>query len=144
MVAYLDSSVVLRHILLGEIAIDRAFACERVVASELLEIESRRVLHRYRMNGDLDDQGYVDALARLEAVLSGITTLALTEWVKRRAMDTFPVNVRTLDALHLASAIAYAEAYLNRDESRQLLVFSHDVGMNRCAAALGFGTPLRT
>ena len=143
MVGYLDSSVVLRHILLGDIAIEHVFACERVVTSELLEIECRRVLHRYRLNGDLDDHGYVDAVARLDAALAGVALLALTGWVKRRAMDAFPVVVRTLDALHLASALAYAEGYLNRDEQEQLLVFSHDAGMNRCAAALGFGAPLR-
>jgi len=143
MVAYLDSSVVLRHILLGEIVIEHAFAGGRVVASELLEIECRRVLHRYRLSGDLDDQGYVEAVARLEAVLAGVTILALTDWVKRRAMDAFPVLVKTLNALHLASALAYADAYLNRDENEQLLVFSHDADMNRCAVAVGLEAPLR-
>ena len=47
MVAYLDSSVILRHILLGEEPIRHALAFPRVVSSELTEIECRRVLHRY-------------------------------------------------------------------------------------------------
>jgi predicted nucleic acid-binding protein len=143
MVAYLDSSVVLRHILLGEIAIEHAFACERVVTSELLEIECRRVLHRYRMNADLDDQGYIDAVGRLDAVLTGLTILALTEGVEHRAMDSFPVVVKTLDALHLASALAYASSHLDRTANERLLLFSHDQGMNRCAVAIGFEAPLR-
>ena len=49
MVAYLDSSVVLRYILLGEATIRHALAFPRVVSSELIEIECRRVLHRYRL-----------------------------------------------------------------------------------------------
>ncbi|MFW6312878.1 MAG: PIN domain-containing protein [Spirochaetota bacterium] len=143
MVAYLDSSVVLRHILFGEITIEHAFAVGRVVASELLEIECRRVLHRYRMNGDLDDESLLEARERLDAVLAGVTLLALTERVKTRAMDAFPVVVKTLDALHLASALAYAESYLDSESDETLLVFSHDEARNRCARALGFATPLR-
>lgn len=143
MVAYLDSSVVLRHILLGEIAIEHAFAVERVVASELLEIECRRVLHRYRLNGDLDDESLPQALERLDRVLAGVTLLALTQRVKKRAMDSFPVVVRTLDALHLASAVVYAESYADSESDETLLIFSHDEAMNRCARALGFATPFR-
>ncbi len=141
MVAYLDSSVVLRHILLGEIAIEHAFAVERVVASELLEIECRRVLHRYRLNGDLDDESLPQALDRLDRVLAGVTLLALTEKVKKRAMEAFPVVVRTLDALHLASALVYADSYADSGSDETLLLFSHDEAMSRCARALGLATP---
>ena len=143
MVAYLDSSVILRHILLGETAIEHAFAVGRVVSSELLEIECRRVLHRYRLNGDLDDDGLLEARERLDSVLAGVTLLALTERVKARAMDAFPVFVRTLDALHLASALVYAERSADTESNETILLFSHDEAMNRCARALAFGTPFR-
>jgi len=53
-------------------------------------------------------------------------------------MGAFPVSVKTLDALHLASALVVAEKL----EDETLLVFSHDEGMNRCARVLGFATPL--
>ena len=144
MVAYLDSSVVLRHILLGEIAIEHAFVCERVVTSELLEIECRRVLHRYRLNGDLDDEALIAASTRLDSVLAGVSVIALSDAVKKRAMGSFPVVVTALDALHLASALEFAAAYLDQERGEGLLVFSHDVTMNRCAAALGLGCPFRT
>jgi hypothetical protein len=48
MVGYLDSSVLLRHILLGDAGIKQVLACDRIISSELLEIECHRVLHRYR------------------------------------------------------------------------------------------------
>lgn len=143
MVAYLDSSVLLRHILLGENAIAHAFATGRVVASELLEIECRRVLHRYRMTGELDDDTLLEAQDRLSAVLQSVTVLGLTDRVKARAAESFPVVVKTLDALHLATALVYAESYLNHQENETLLVFTHDETMNRCAHGLGFATPLR-
>jgi predicted nucleic acid-binding protein len=138
MIAYLDSSVALRHVLSGEAAIRQAFALGRVVASELLEIECRRTIHRCRLEGELTDAGVVAALERLAAVLAGLSLMALSAKVKRRAMDAFPVSVKTLDALHLASALALAEA----SPGEAVLVFSHDAAMNRCAQALGLKAPL--
>ncbi len=138
MIAYLDSSVVLRHILQGEVSIRHAFAVGRVATSELLEIECRRVIHRCRMEGELSDDAVVSALGRLEAVLAGLSLIGLSSRVKRRAMDAFPVSVKTLDALHLSSALALAEAI----DGEAVLVFTHDAAMNRCAKALGFKAPL--
>jgi hypothetical protein len=137
-VAYLDSSVVLRHILRGEKAIAQALACDRVVSSELVEIECRRVIQRCRLQGELDDAGLAEASSRLDSVLAGMSLVALSHDVKRRAMGAFPVSVKTLDALHLASALVVAEKL----DEETLLVFSHDAGMNRCARVLGFGAPL--
>lgn len=137
MVAYLDSSVALRHILLGEEAIRHAVTCERVISSELLEIECRRVLHRYRLNGDLDDTGLIEALGRLEEILTGVSLLALSDTVKQNASGPFPVVVKTLDALHLASAQVFSERFTEET----VLIFSHHTGMNRCALALGFSAP---
>jgi hypothetical protein len=138
MVAYLDSSVLLRHILLGEAAIQHALACDRVVSSELIEIECKRVIQRCRMQGELDDEGLVLALDRLAQVLRGLSLIKLGDQIKKRSMGAFPVSVKTLDALHLSSALLLAE----REPETAVLVFSHDLGMNRCARALGFRTPL--
>lgn len=115
-----------------------AFACETVVSSELLEIECKRVLHRCRMQGELEDRTFVIAVGRLEKVLSGVALVALSGEVKKRAMEAFPVVIKTLDALHLATALSFAE----KRPDEKILVFSHDEGMNRCAAVLGFGVPL--
>ncbi len=138
MVGYLDSSVVLRYILLGESAIQHALACENIISSELLEIECRRVFHRYRMDGNIDDDGLLQAFTRLHEILTGISIIALSRTVKNRAMGPFPVSIKTLDALHLASALIFAESR----EDKPLLIFSHDIGMNRCARLLNFSTPL--
>ena len=138
MVAYLDSSLTLRHVLRGEITINQALACDRTVSSELMEIECRRVIHRCRLQGDLDDEGVLKATERLEKLLNGMYLLALSSAVKKRAMEAFPVSIKTLDALHLASALALAE----KSGGEKPLIFSHDTGMNRCAKVLGFQAPL--
>ena len=137
MVGYLDSSVLLQHILLGDAGIKQVLACDRVISSELLEIECRRVLHRYRMQGNLDDSRYIEALERLERVIAGVSILLLSLKVKKRASEAFPIIIKTLNALHLASALMFQAAR----PAEYLLIFSYDVGMNRCAKALGLPAP---
>ena len=109
MTAYLDSSVLLRHILRGEEPIRHALEFPRVVSSELIEIECRRVLHRCRLAGELTDETLAVARERLDEVLAGIDLLEMSRQIKQRAMDPFPVNVRTLDALHVATALLVGE-----------------------------------
>ncbi|TVR71540.1 MAG: PIN domain-containing protein [Spirochaetaceae bacterium] len=134
MVAYLDSSVVLRYILLGEIVLKHAAEFPRIVSSELLETECRRVLLRTRMEGKLNDETFVTATERLEEVLAEMDLLELSGSVKKRAMEAFPVHVKTLDALHLASALELLGDMTAADVS----VFSHDHTLNLCARALRF------
>ena len=136
MVAYLDSSVVLRYILLGEATIRHALAFPRAVSSELIEIECRRVLHRCRLVGELDDETLAAAHQRLDAVLSGIDLLQMSTQIKRRAMEPFPVHVRTVDALHVATALTLA------GDADGTALFSHDKGMNLCARCLGLTAAL--
>jgi hypothetical protein len=90
------------------------------------------------MQGDLDDQETATAVARLEALLRGISLIGLSAEIKKRAMEAYPVSVKTLDALHIASALRYADRF----PDEQVLVFSHDAAFNRCARALGFNVPL--
>lgn len=138
MVAYLDSSLVLRHILNGDMAIAQAFAHESVIASELLEIECRRVLYRCRLQGELDDDRLYTAFTRLDSVLAGINLLSMDEAVKRRSMESFPMTVKTLDALHVATALVWQ----SRNPDEPISLYSTDAGMNRVAYAVGITVPL--
>lgn len=138
MVAYLDSSVMLRYILLGETALRHVQAFPRLASSELLEIECRRVLLRCRIEGELNDESLVEATSRLDEALSGVDFLELDAAVKKRAMEAFPIHVKTLDALHLASALQL----LVEEPADGIVVFSHDRTFNLCARALGFNAAL--
>lgn len=138
MVAYLDSSVVLKHILNGDMAISAAFGHDSVISSELLEIECRRVLHRCRLQGELDDGGLYTAITRLEAVLAGITLFVIDDEVKKLAMEPFPMAIKTLDALHLATVLVWKR----RNSGEPLVLYSTDAAMNRTAYALGVSSAL--
>jgi predicted nucleic acid-binding protein len=138
MVAYIDSSVLLRYLLLGDTGIRHAMSFSRLVSSELLEIECRRTINRCRLQAELDDASLVQALSRLEETLEMMDLAELDAGIKRRAMGSFPIIVKTRDALHLATALALAE----QAEPASIQLFSYDRAMNLCAHALGFGAPL--
>jgi len=112
-------------------------ACESVCSSELLEIECRRVLWRDRLVGFLDEGNYLNLVESLEGMLAEIELVQLDPWIKRRAMEAFPVHVKTLDALHLATALAIAAHF----RSQTVAVFSYDLTMNRAAKAVGLAAP---
>ena len=57
--------------------------------------------------------------------------LELTSSVLARALDPFPIPVRTLDALHLASA-----EFLRR-QGHEIRIASYDARMNEGARRLG-------
>ena len=138
MVAYVDSSVVLRHVLIGDVSIRHALEFPAIMSSELMEIECRRVLLRCRLQDELTDETLVEAVRRFDDVLGGIDLLELSPAIKRRAMESFPVSVKTLDALHLATALAIG----SRTDGEKVVLFSLDRAMNLGASALGMATPL--
>ena len=92
---YVDTSVVLAHLLAEDRVPPAALWTETLVSSRLLEYEVWTRIHGQglaRSHGDVVRQ-MIDRLALLE----------LTPTVLARAREPFPMRVRTLDVLHLAS-----------------------------------------
>ena len=118
MVACVDASVVLRHIFAADVSIRRALDYPAVMSSELMEIECRRVPLCCRLQDDLTHEGFVEAVRRLDSVLDGIDLVELSPAIKRRAMESCPVLVKTLDALHLSLVLVQQR---NRPDQRQVL-----------------------
>jgi predicted nucleic acid-binding protein len=131
---YVDSSVVLRHILNGDPALGAAASSANVVgSSDLLAIECQRVLQRERMAGHLDDRQYSEATVLLEDLLDRLTLIEIGPAVKRRAAGPFPTVIGTLDAIHLASALLWQET----EPGTELRILTQDRQLALCARSLG-------
>jgi predicted nucleic acid-binding protein len=130
--AYVDTSVVLR-IALGESRPLREWrSIDMACCSELLRIESLRSLDRARILLHLPD---AQLALRREAVLTiikGFHVARLDARVLARAADPFPTLIRTLDAIHLATAV------LARNEHEDLVFATHDEHLATAARAVGF------
>ena len=133
MTIYLDTSAVLRALLGDDDPLPQWGAWGHAYSSELMGVEARRALDRLRLEQALDDESLADAHDALAATERAIGEIHLTAAVLRRAGQSMPTVVKTLDAIHLASALLFAE---RRDAG---LVFgTHDARQATAARALGF------
>jgi hypothetical protein len=108
-ILYLDTSTVLR-VLLGQRPALAGWAnWEAAYSSELLRIEARRAIDRLRLAGALDDAGVADAGTELARIERTIGFVRLGRRILDRAAQPMATAVRTLDAMHLASALALRE-----------------------------------
>ena len=135
MIVYAESSAVLAW-LLGEPAAsgvrDTLRGAERVVASTLTTLECARALARGVALGTLDAAAAREAGRLLEHAARGWALLELTGAPVERAARRFPAEpVRTLDALHLATALEFQAAL------GALTMLSLDGRIRENAAALG-------
>jgi predicted nucleic acid-binding protein len=98
---YLDTSAFIKLVRSEpeSIALRRELAGRELLSSALLVVEARRVARRY---GEI-------ASRRARAGLSTITLLPLDRMVLDAAADLDPAELRSLDALHLATALSIGE-----------------------------------
>jgi predicted nucleic acid-binding protein len=106
---YAESSAVLAWLLgdaRGSDAAEALRSSRGVIASDLTLVECERVLVRAWSTGLISETERVDQGAQLARVAHHWTRLRVDEDVIERARRPFPIEpVRTLDALHLASAL---------------------------------------
>ncbi len=133
---YAESSAIL-NLLLGEPGRDRGAealaTAGRVVVSELTLAETHRTLLRARAVGKLNDEELEQARGELEHAGLGWSYQRLDAESYLRLRRPFPKEpIRTLDALHLAGALAA------RREIPEIRLLSLDARVRDNARELGF------
>ena len=93
------------------------------MSSTLLEYEVWNRIHAYRLTDTLSESA--------RGLLALVDMVEMTRLVLARALDPFPIPVRTLDGLHLATA-----EYLYREDG-SLELGSYDEDLKAAATALG-------
>jgi predicted nucleic acid-binding protein len=121
-VIYLDTSVVLAQLLSEDKAPPASMWEQTLVTSRLLEYELWNAIHR--RNLELTHAGAV------RQMLESLAFAELTRETLQRATESFPIPVRTLDALHLATILFL------REQGVPLELASYDQRMIEAAAAL--------
>ena len=132
MIAYLDTSALLRLVLREPGALEQLRTSEALVASELLAVESLRTIDRLRLQGALSADEAAARRAIATDWLEAVDLVLLQRPVLARASEPFPTPLGTLDALHLATALVW------RDRMRQALVMAtHDRDLALAARSFG-------
>ena len=120
---YLDTSVALAHLLAEDRSPPASIWDETLVSSRLLEYELWNRLHARRLA--------VSHGEHARELLQRLAMIELAPPVLARALEPFPVALRTLDALHLASI-----EFL-RGQRQDVTLATYDVRMAAAARKLG-------
>ena len=123
MVTYIDSSVALASVLTEVRQPPEALWTKRLFSSRFLEYE---VWNRIYVKGLGDTHR-----GEIEVMLRKIDLVELSRDSLRRALRPYPVLVRTLDGLHLATM-----AHL-REQGEEVELASYDNRLSAAAEALG-------
>jgi predicted nucleic acid-binding protein len=133
MIAYVDSSVLLRVALGQPNALTEWRDIERGVSSALVTTESLRTLDRVRLRANLSDTEVAMRRATILALIDSLELVEIDNVVLNRAAQPMPTEIGTLDAIHLASALLWNDA-LGLDA----LMATHDRALGLAAQAHGF------
>jgi predicted nucleic acid-binding protein len=123
-VIYLDTSVALAHLLAEDRRPPDDLWREVLVSSRLIEYE---LWTRLQARGLAGSHG-----AAARTLVGRLAILELTPNVLARVLEPFPLPVRTLDAMHLASA-----DFL-RGQKQKVEIASYDERLSSAALKMGF------
>ena len=132
--AYLDSSVVLRIITRAPNPLPEWNTLSFGVSSQLLRVECFRTIERMWRQHELSEEELEAKRTAITGMLRNIELREINPEIARAA-DPFPTYVDTLDAIHLATALAYRRA--QRDDG-PILFATHDRQLAKAATALHF------
>ena len=132
MIAYLDSSTILRVILGQRNALKEWRSITQGVASALVEVECLRTLDRLRLAEGLADAEIAIRREAVFRVLEAIEVVELTRPVLARASQPLPTALGTLDAIHLATALLWKDR-----SGADLAMATHDDALATAARASG-------
>jgi len=132
MTTYIETSVILRILFREPNPVEVWGKWDKAFSSNLWRVEALRTVDRLRLSGDLSDEQVADLIRDIRVVHETLAIHPLTERILQRAGETFPTAVGSLDAIHLATALAVREA-----EPIDLLL-THDAQLGTAARSLGF------
>jgi predicted nucleic acid-binding protein len=132
MIAYVDSSVLLRLALGQSNALPEWRQIDRGVSSALISTESLRTLDRVQIRAKLSDNEVASRRAMILNLIDSLELIEVDATVLERAAQPTPTELGTLDAIHLASVLLWKEAM-----SIDPVMATHDGALGLAAQAHG-------
>jgi predicted nucleic acid-binding protein len=133
LITYLDSSVILRIILGAPEPLAGWQELEHSISRGLLHVECLRTLERMRLAEKKPAEVIAIRKKAVDDLISAVDLLDVTNGILHRAGARFVAPLKTLDAIHLATALFF------RDDRHENLAFAtHDKQLGRAASALDF------
>jgi predicted nucleic acid-binding protein len=129
--SYFDSSVLLRYVIGHEHSMQNLAPYSKgAVTSAITAIECLRVLDRWRITKEINDERLIFARSLCLQILSGLRIIAVDDHIVFLASQTFPIAMKSLDAIHLASAL-----HFQSQSGGRVLLLTHEFKLQMAATA---------
>ena len=132
MIVYVDTSVVLRILFREPSPVGIWGKWDKAYSSALWRVEALRTIDRLRLTHEINDIEVANLVRDVQLTHETFAIHPVTERIFQRASETFPTVVGTLDAIHLATALAIREI-----ENLDYLL-THDSQLGTAARSVGF------
>ena len=133
MIAYIDSSVLLRIALDHKNKLQEFSKLELGASSRLLKSECLRSLDRLMTTKQISESDFISATEYLFEAFDYLEIIPISENILERVSEPLGLNLGTLDAIHLFSAVAW------RWQKKHVPVFlTHDIALGKAAQLFGF------
>ena len=136
MIAYIDTSVLLRVVLKQDLPLKEWDDLEGGVSSSLLAVEGYRTFDQLWHRDELTDSELAEKRILFATFLPHLEIQPIDERVLELASQPLPTPPATLDALHLATAMLYRAG--QPPDERPIYFATHDVALAAAAKAMHF------
>jgi len=131
-IAYVDTSVLLRVALGQPDALPEWRQIDQGISSALVMTECLRTLDRLRLRAGLSDAEVATRRATILALIASLDLVEIDSIVLDRAAQPMPTELGTLDAIHLATALLWKDL-----TQTDLAMATHDTALALGARAHG-------
>ena len=132
MIVYVDTSVVLRILFREPNPVGIWGKWDKAYSSALWRVEAMRTIDRLRLTHEINDIEVANLVRDVQLTHETFAIHPVIDRIFQRASETFPTVVGTLDAIHLATALAIREI-----ENLDYLL-THDSQLGTAARSVGF------
>ena len=132
MIAYIDTSALLRILLKQPNALQEWSQIDRFVSSVLIGVESFRAVDRIRLRGGLSDLEIARLRRAILAMIAEIELVEIDALILDRAAQPMPTELGSLDAIHLTSALLWQQS-----ANEEVHFATHDRALAVAAVAYG-------
>lgn len=135
MIAYIDSSVLLRVLLRQPSPLEEWDNLTAGISSTLLAVECLRAIDQLWHRGELSADDVTEKRELVSTFVNRLDIRQLDDQVLNLASQPLPTPLATLDSIHLSTALLYRGSHRNEG---QIYFATHDVALARAARAMHF------
>ena len=131
---YIDSSIIIRRLFKEPHELKEWQKVKVPFSSRILQLECLRTFDRWKLRSQAPGHEISSKHSELFQILNHVSLLPLTDHILKKAEQSMPLPVGSLDGIHLATALLWREKH-----GDDFFFATHDQELGLVAKAYGLG-----